>query len=75
VLYGVDLLAAGAVTAAGVAGLLAWPLAGALCVGIAASVCVTALAGRTEDASVLGVAPDCSYLLVGVAVAGVHLVG
>ncbi|WP_144799047.1 UbiA family prenyltransferase [Halorubrum depositum] len=74
-LYGVDLLAAGAVTAAGVAGLLAWPLVGALGVGVAASVCVTSLAGRIDDASVLGVAPDCTYLLVGVAIAGVTLVG
>lgn len=75
VLYGVDLLAAGIVTAAAVAGLLAWPLVGALGVGIAASVCITALAGRIDDASVLGIAPDCSYLVVGVAIAGVTLVG
>ena len=75
VLYGVDLIVAGAVTAAAVAGLLAWPLVGALGVGITASICITALAGRIENRSVLGVAPDCSYLLVGVAVAGVTLVG
>jgi len=75
VLYGVDLFVAGAVTAAGAAGLLAWPLVGALGVGIAASICVTALAGRVDDTAVLGVAPDCSYLLVGVAIAGVYLVG
>lgn len=74
-LYGVDLLAVGTVGAAAVADLLAWPLAGALGVGIVASVCVTALAGRIENESVLGVAPDCSYLLVGVAVVGVRLVG
>jgi len=75
VLYGVDLIVAGGVTAAAVAGLLAWPLVGALGVGIAASICITALAGRVDDAAVLGVAPDCSYLLVGVALAGVTLVG
>ena len=74
-LYGVDLVAAGTVAAAGVAGLFAWPLAAALGVGIVASVCVTALAGRIDNASVLGVAPDCSYLLVGVAIAGAQLVG
>jgi len=60
VLYGVDLLAAGIVTAAAVAGLLAWPLVGALGVGIAASVCITALAGRIDDASVLGIAPTAA---------------
>lgn len=75
VLYCVDLLAVGAVTAAAVAGVLAWPLVGALGLGIAASVCITALAGRIDDASVLGVAPDCSYLVVGVAIAGLSLVG
>ncbi|MFO8116066.1 MAG: UbiA family prenyltransferase [Halorubrum sp.] len=75
VLYGVDLLVAGVVTAGAVAGLLAWPLVGALGLGLAASICVTALAGRVEDPALLGVAPDCSYLLVGVAVAGVHLIG
>lgn len=75
VLYGVDLLAAGAVTGAAVAGLLAWPLVAALGLGIAASVCITALAGRIDDASVLGVAPDCTYLVVGLAVAGMSLIG
>ncbi|OYR47191.1 UbiA family prenyltransferase [Halorubrum sp. Eb13] len=75
VLYGVDLIVAGAVTAAAVAGLFAWPLVGALGVGIVASVCVTALAGRVDDAAVLGVAPDCTYLVVGAAIAGVSLVG
>ncbi|WP_435100025.1 UbiA family prenyltransferase [Halorubrum sp. N11] len=75
VLYGVDLLAASAVTAAAAAGLLAWPLVAALGLGIAASICVTALAGRINDESVLGVAPDCTYLVVGAAIAGVSLIG
>jgi|AntRauTorcE11897_2_1112592.scaffolds.fasta_scaffold00007_7 4-hydroxybenzoate polyprenyltransferase len=74
-LYAVDLIAAIVVTAAAAAGLLAWPLVGALGVGLAASVCITSLAGRIGDASILGVAPDCSYLVVGVAVAAVHLIG
>jgi 4-hydroxybenzoate polyprenyltransferase len=75
VLYGVDLAAAGVVTAAAVTGLIAWPIVGALGVGLAASICITSLAGRIDDASILGVAPDCSYLVVGVAVAGVRLIG
>ena len=62
------------VVAAAVAGLLAWPLVGALGVGLAASMYITSLAGRVNDPAVLGVAPDSTYLLVGVAVAGVRLV-
>jgi 4-hydroxybenzoate polyprenyltransferase len=74
VLYGIDVLVAVVVGAAAVAGLLAWPLVGALGVGLAASMYITSLAGRVNDPAVLGVAPDSTYLLVGVAVAGVRLV-
>ncbi|MDZ5810984.1 UbiA family prenyltransferase [Halorubrum sp. AD140] len=70
VLYGVDLLTSVVLAAAAVAGLLAWPLVAALGAGIAVSLGVTALAGRVDDASVLGIAPDCSYLVVGMIVAG-----
>lgn len=74
-LYGVDLVTTGVLVFAAVGGLLAWPLVGALGAGIAVSVCVTALAGRIDDASVLGVAPDCSYLVVGGVIVGMQLLG
>jgi len=74
-LYGIDVLVAVVVVGAAVAGLLAWPLVGALGVGLAASVFITSLAGRVGDASILGVAPDGTYLLVGVVIAGVRLIG
>ena len=74
-LYGVDGLVAVVVTSAAVAGLFAWPLVAALGVGLAASLFVTSLAGRVDDASVLGVAPDGTYLLVGAVIAGVRLIG
>ncbi|WP_435073441.1 UbiA family prenyltransferase [Halorubrum sp. HHNYT27] len=74
VLYGVDLLVAVLVAGAAVAGLLAWPLVVALGIGLAASLFITSLAGRVGDASVLGVAPDSTYLLIGVAIVGVRLV-
>ncbi|EMA62859.1 UbiA family prenyltransferase [Halorubrum lipolyticum] len=69
VLYGVDLLTAATLAAATATGVLAPGLAAALGVGIAASLAVTALAGRVDDDAVLGVAPDCSYLVVAVALA------
>jgi 4-hydroxybenzoate polyprenyltransferase len=75
VLYGVDVLVAVVVVGAAVAGLLAWPLVAALGVGLAASVFITSLAGRVDDASVLGVAPDGTYLLIGAVIAGVRLIG
>lgn len=68
-LYAVDAVATATVAAAAVGGLIAWSLALALVAGIAVSLGVTALAGRVDDESVLGVAPDCSYLLVGALVA------
>ena len=74
-LYGVDGIVAVVVTSAAVAGLFAWPLVAALGVGLAASLFVTSLAGRVDDASVLGVAPDGTYLLVGAVIAGVRLIG
>lgn len=74
-LYGVDLVTTSVLVFAAAAGLLAWPLAGALGAGIAVSVCVTALAGRVDDASMLGVAPDCSYLVVGSVIVGIQLLG
>jgi len=69
VLYGIDLVTAATLTAATVTGVLAPGIAAALGVGIAASLAVTALAGRVDDAAVLGVAPDCSYLVVAAALA------
>jgi 4-hydroxybenzoate polyprenyltransferase len=74
-LYGVDGLVAVVVTGAAVAGLLSWPLVVALGVGLVASTYITSLAGRVEDTAVLGVAPDSTYLLVGVAIAGVKFLG
>lgn len=74
-LYGVDLVTTSVLVFAAAAGLLAWPLVGALGAGIAVSVCVTALAGRIDDVSVLGVAPDCSYLVVGGVIVGMQLIG
>ncbi len=68
-LYGVDAVATATVAAAAVTGLIAWPIALALGVGIAVSLGVTALAGRIDNDAILGVAPDCSYLLVGALVA------
>ncbi|EMA57920.1 UbiA family prenyltransferase [Halorubrum kocurii] len=67
VLYGVDLATAATLTAATATGVLAPGIAAALGVGIAASLAVTALAGRVDDDAVLGVAPDCSYLVVAAA--------
>jgi len=69
VLYGVDLVTAATLAAATLTGVLAPAIAAALGVGIAASLAVTALAGRVDDAAVLGVAPDCTYLVVAVALA------
>ncbi|WP_198951494.1 MULTISPECIES: UbiA family prenyltransferase [Halorubrum] len=69
VLYGVDLLTAATLAAATATGVLAPGIAAALGVGLAASLAVTALAGRVDDAGVLGVAPDCTYLVVAVALA------
>ena len=74
-LYGVDVVAAAVVAAATLTGLLAWPFAAALGAGIAVSIGITALAGRVEDVSILGVAPDCSYLVVGALLVGVQLIG
>lgn len=74
-LYGIDGLVAVVVTGAAAVGLLAWPLVGALCVGLAASIYVTSLAGRVDDTSVLGIAPDSTYLMVGVVIMGVRLLG
>ena len=69
VLYGVDAVTAATLAAATATGVLAPGIAAALGVGIAASLAITALAGRVDDTAVLGVAPDCSYLVVGVALA------
>lgn len=74
-LYGVDAAAAVVVVASVAVGLLAWPLAAALLAGIAVSIGVTGLAGRIDDAALLGVAPDCSYLIVGGVLVGVQLIG
>ena len=74
-LYGVDTGAAVIVGASVALGLLAWPFAVALLAGIAVSMGVTGLAGRIDDASLLGVAPDCSYLVVGGVLVGVQLIG
>jgi|GEM_PF-219195 len=67
VLYGVDLATAATLAAATLAGVLAPGIAAALGLGVAASLAVTALAGRVDDGAVLGVAPDCSYLVVAAA--------
>ncbi|WP_394298105.1 UbiA family prenyltransferase [Halorubrum saccharovorum] len=67
VLYGVDLVTATTLAAATATGVLAPGIAAALGVGLAASLAVTALAGRVDDDAVLGVAPDCSYLVVAAA--------
>ncbi|WP_186313311.1 UbiA family prenyltransferase [Halorubrum salsamenti] len=67
VLYGVDTATAATLAAATAAGVLAPGVAAALGVGIAASLGVTALAGRVANDAVLGIAPDCSYLVVAVA--------
>jgi|AntRauMinimDraft_4_1070384.scaffolds.fasta_scaffold00462_6 1,4-dihydroxy-2-naphthoate octaprenyltransferase len=75
VLYGVDIATAALLAAAAAGGLVAWPIAGALVAGIALSLGITGLAGRIENRSLLGIAPDCSYLVVGVLLAGVHLIG
>ncbi|WP_241154937.1 UbiA family prenyltransferase [Halorubrum sp. CSM-61] len=69
VLYGVDLATAATLAAATATGVLSPGVAAALGVGLAASLAVTALAGRVDDAAVLGVAPDCSYLVVAAALA------
>ncbi|WP_418279797.1 UbiA family prenyltransferase [Halorubrum sp. DTA98] len=74
-LYAVDLATATLVAAAVSMGLFAWPLAAALLVGVAISVGVTALAGRTSKPDLLGIAPDCSYIVVGVVIVGVWLLG
>jgi len=69
VLYGIDLVTAATLAAATATGVLAPGVAAALGVGLAASLAVTGLAGRVDDAAVLGVAPDCSYLVVAAALA------
>ena len=69
VLYGVDIVTAATLAAATAAGILTPGVTTALGVGIVASIAITALAGRVDDAAVLGVAPDCSYLVVGAALA------
>ncbi len=74
-LYAVDVATAALVTAAAVTGLVAVPVAGALLVGVGVSIGVTALAGRIDDPAVLGVAPDCSYFLVGALLVGVRMAG
>ena len=71
VLYGVDLVAAATVAAATATGVLAPAVVAALGVGLSMSLAVTALAGRVESDAILGVAPDCSYLVVAVALATV----
>ncbi|EMA68978.1 hypothetical protein C461_05087 [Halorubrum aidingense JCM 13560] len=75
VLYGVDVATAALLAVAVAGGLIAWPIAGALVAGIVLSLGITGLAGRIEKRSALGIAPDCSYLVVGALLAGVHLVG
>ncbi|MWV64777.1 hypothetical protein GRS48_08070 [Halorubrum sp. JWXQ-INN 858] len=74
-LYGVDLGTAALIAVAASAGLIAWPFAAALLVGLAVSLGVTALAGRVSDTDVLGVAPDCCYLVVGGAMVAAVLFG
>lgn len=67
VLYAVDLGTVALVVAAASVGLLAWPLVAVLVGGVGVSLGVTALAGRTANRELLGVAPDCCYLAVGIA--------
>ena len=74
-LYGVDVVTATVLAGAAASGLLTPAIAGALLVGIALSIGVTALAGRTVDAATLGFAPDCCYFAVGAMLAGVLLIG
>ncbi|SDF76353.1 4-hydroxybenzoate polyprenyltransferase [Halorubrum xinjiangense] len=64
ILFGVDAVAAGLLTAAAATGAASTTALVALAVGLAVSVTVTALVDRLGDAA-LGVAPDCSYLVAG----------
>lgn len=75
VLYGVDLGTAVLVTVAAWFGLLAWPFAIALLFGVAISVGVIGFVGRTSETRLFGIAPDCSYLVVGIAIGAVWLLG
>lgn len=74
-LYGVDLGTTLLIIGAVSTGLIAWPFAAALLVGVSISLGVTALAGRTSRPDLLSVAPDCSYLVVGAAIGVAWLFG
>lgn len=75
VLYAIDLGTAALIVSAASLGLLAWPFAAVLVGGVGVSLGVTALAGRTSDDELLGVAPDGCYLVVGLTLATVVWVG
>ncbi|RLM70667.1 hypothetical protein DVK05_05190 [Halorubrum sp. Atlit-8R] len=72
ILLGVDAVAAGLLAVAFATGAAATPALAALAVGLAVSLAVTALAGRL-DGTALGVAPDGSYLVAGVALLAIGL--
>ena len=74
-LYGVDLVTAILVGYAAVTGLIAWPLAVALCVGLCYSLGIISQLGRITDTTFLGQAPNGEYVLVGLSLVVIVLVG
>ena len=68
-LYAVDLSTAGLVSYATFIGLVAWPLALALIVGLCYSLVIISQLGRTANPDFLGQAPNGEYVLVGAAMA------